>query len=62
MRDRNILCEHYVRAGVCDLGKECHIYKEMQKCSKYKKDKNKKPFRTNNKRQKLEKIRKREDY
>ena len=21
-RDRNILCVHYVRAGVCDLGKE----------------------------------------
>jgi hypothetical protein len=61
-KDRNILCIHYIRAGVCDLGKECHAYNEMQKCNKYKKDEKRKPFRVNNKKQKLDKIRRNEKW
>lgn len=56
MKDRNILCKHYVRAGVCKYGKECHAYQEMQHCAKYEKDEHRKPFRVNNKKKKLEKI------
>lgn len=60
MKDRNILCEYYVRAGICDLGKICYIDKEMVHCSKYKKDKNRKPFRVNKRKEKLNKIKRRD--
>lgn len=60
MKDRNTLCIHYERAGVCKRGKVCHAYKEMQHCSLYEKDRNRKPFRVNNKKQKLDKIRRNE--
>lgn len=61
MKDRNVLCVHYARYGVCDLGKECTL-KDMQHCARYEKDKNRKPFRTNDKKQKLEKIKRSENY
>lgn len=61
-RDRNILCVHYVCAGVCDLGKKCNTLEKMQKCLKYKKDETRKPFRINNKKQKLDKIRRNEKW
>lgn len=62
MKDRNLICIYYVRHGVCALGKECSVYKEMQHCSLYKPNKNTLPFRQNNKRKKLEKIKRKERW
>ena len=44
MKDRNILCKHYIRAGVCKYGKECHAYQEMQHCVNMKKMNIENPF------------------
>lgn len=60
MKDRVLVCEHYKCNGVCDLGKICHFWKEMQKCTKYIPNKKSKPIRINNKKEKLEKIKRKE--
>lgn len=63
MRDRNRLCKYYLRAGVCSKGKGCTIWGEMQHCGLYEKDLKSKELRPNNKKRKLENIRKKErDY
>ena len=61
MKERVLVCEHYkCNGGVCRLGKTCHFWKEMQKCQKYMPNKKSRPIRTNNKKEKLEKIIKKE--
>lgn len=61
MKERVLVCKHYkCNGGVCELGKTCHFWKEMQKCQKYMPNKKSRPIRTNNKKEKLEKIRKKE--
>lgn len=62
MKERVYLCKRYLRAGLCTLGKECHIMKEMQKCQLYIPNLKNKPFRQNNKKKKLENIKKKESW
>ena len=51
----------YVR-GNCDLGKEGTFRKHCQTCKTYKKKPGGKPARTDNRRQKMERIMKKEQY
>ena len=60
MKDRNLLCKYYIQANKCSKNKGCTIWREMQHCGLYEPNLNSKPLRENNKRQKIEKIR-RED-
>lgn len=64
MKDRNIICEFYIRHGECKKGKNADIIKTCQHCSFYSKKIGAKPHRTDNRRQKMEKINKKErrDY
>lgn len=65
MQDRTIQCLHYICEGKCALGKkECHFWKEMQKCPTYKKKPRTLPARVDNRRKKLEKLKNKErgDY
>lgn len=55
-KTREIVCIHYVCEGTCDLGKAGTFRKQCQTCSSYKKKKGAKPARTDNRRQKLAKI------
>jgi hypothetical protein len=61
MKDRVIVCEHYVNEGTCDLGKEGTFWHHCQTCGSYKKKAGAKPARTDNRKQKLDRIRRRED-
>ena len=60
MKDRNKLCKYYIRAGVCSKGKGCTIWGEMQHCGNYVPNLNGKPLRPNNKRKKIDEIRKKD--
>ena len=59
-KTREIACIHYVCEGNCDLGKEGTFRKHCQICKTYKKIPGGKPARTDNRRQKINKITKRE--
>ena len=62
-KERVIQCIHYVNEGVCDLGKKkCRFWKEMQTCPTYKKKPGALPARTDNRKQKMERIRKKEKF
>lgn len=61
-RERLIQCIHYSCEGVCDLGKKCRFWKEMQTCPTYKKKAGAAPIRSDNRRRKLDKINKREKW
>lgn len=59
--ERTIQCIHYLHEGSCDLGKKkCRFWKEMQTCPTYKKKPGALPARTDNRRQKIEKARRKE--
>lgn len=60
--DRVIQCIHYKAEGVCDLGKKGTFYKQCQHCKTYKKKSGSLPSRTDNRRQKLERIQRKERY
>ena len=61
--ERVIQCIHYVCEGSCDLGKkECRFWKEMQICPTYKKKPGALPARTDNRRQKIERMRRKEKF
>ena len=61
MKDRNIICEHYIRHGECEISKKsCSVNGVMQHCHLYSKDKTRKPFRENRKKAREEKIRERD--
>ena len=59
-KTRELQCIHYVCEGTCDLGKAGTFRKQCQTCASYKKKKGSKPARTDNRRQKLAKINKKE--
>ena len=60
MRDREIACIHYICEGNCDLKKEGTFRNACQTCSSYKKLPGGKPARKDNRRQKLNKISRKE--
>lgn len=57
-KERTIACKHYKSEGTCDIkpNKKCRFWKEMQTCPTYKKLEGGKPVRTDNRRQKLDRI------
>ena len=59
-RTREIACIHYQCEHKCDLGKDAVFYGRCQTCPTYKKLAGGKPARTDNRKQKLNKIQKRE--
>ena len=62
MRDRNLLCKYYIRAGVCLKGKGCTVFGEMQHCGNYIPDLNSRPLRADRRKSKIEKIRRKEKW
>lgn len=62
MKTREIACIHYKAEHDCDLGKEGTFYKHCQICKTYKKLPGGKPARTDNRRQKQERIMRKEKY
>ena len=61
-KSREIACIHYKAEHDCDLGKEGTFYKQCQICHTYKKLPGGKPARTDNRRQKQERIMRKEKY
>lgn len=59
---REIACIHYKYHGCCDLGKNADFYGHCQTCLTYKKLPGAKPARTDNRRQKMDRIQKKERY
>lgn len=62
MRDREIQCLHYVCEGKCNLGKDSNFWGYCQTCPFYKKKPGGKPARTDNRRQKAERIARKEKW
>lgn len=64
MRDREIVCEHYICEGNCGKGKAGTFRKACQHCTLYRPKKGAMPARVDNRRRKLEKYSKHErnDY
>lgn len=59
-KTREIACVHYICEGNCNLGKEGTFRKHCQICKTYKKIPGGKLARTDNRRQKMDKINKKE--
>ena len=51
-KDRTILCRWYICKGKCEKGREANYNGLCQRCSFYEKDPHRKPYRTNDKRNK----------
>ncbi len=62
MKTRENPCESYICEGNCSKGREGTFYKYCQKCNKYKAKKGSLPARTDNRRQKMDRIQKKERY
>ena len=64
MKDREIVCMYYTYAGgPCDKrGISVHFKKECQTCKKYSPIKGSKPARTDNRRQKMDRIMRKEKW
>ena len=64
MKDRNIICKFYQWHGQCEKGKKADLTGYCTHCGLYEKKFGVKPFRTDTRRTKLEKINKKErgDY
>ena len=60
MKTREIVCQFYICKGSCAKGKNAAQYGICQHCKKYRKKEGAAPARTDKRKQKLEKIRKRE--
>ena len=60
MKTREIVCQFYICKGNCTKDKNDTLYGTCQKCKKYRKKEGAAPARTDKRKQKLEKIRKRE--
>ena len=62
MRDREIACAYYRAEGVCDLGKDSTFRGHCQTCSSYSPLRHGRPARTDNRRQKAERIMRKERW
>lgn len=60
MKDRNLICKYYQKANSCSKGKGCTIWGKMQSCGLYNPDLNSKLLRKDKRKQKKEKIEKKE--
>lgn len=61
-KTREIQCVHYINEGNCALGRGGEFYGTCQTCRNYKKKPNARPNRKDTRRQRLERIEKRERY
>ena len=61
-KEREIACVHYKAEGVCDLGKDATFRGHCQICPSYKKKPGGKPARTDNRRQKMDRIMRKEKW
>ena len=61
-KGREIACIHYVCEGNCDLGKDARFRGHCQTCKTYSPLRHGKPARTDNRRQKMERILRKEKY
>lgn len=61
-KTREIACIHYVCNGKCDLGKEADFYGHCQTCKTYRAKPGGKSARTDNRRQKMDRILRKEKY
>lgn len=59
-KDRNIACIYYEAEGCCKKNREGTFYHYCQKCDRYDPIKGGKPARVNNKRKKLDKIKRKD--
>ena len=59
-KERLIACIHYVNEHNCDLGKECEFWGHCQTCKTYSAIRGGAPARVDKRRQKKEKISKKE--
>ena len=55
-KGREIACVHYVCEGNCDLGKDARFRGHCQTCPTYSPLRHGRPARTDNRRQKMERI------
>lgn len=62
MKERNYVCEFYVRAHECTKDKDAEVFGICQHCSKYKKKAGSAPIRPDNRIKKMKKIMKREEF
>ena len=61
-KERGIACIHYKDEGICDLGKDATFRGHCQICPSYKKKPGGKPARTDNRRQKMDRIMRKEKW
>ena len=61
-KTREIACIHYVCEGNCKLGKDATFRGHCQTCLTYKKIPGGKPARTDNRKQKMERIMRKEKW
>lgn len=62
MKDREIACVHYKAEGSCDLGKDGTFRGHCQICPSYSPLRHGKPARTDTRRQKAERIMRKERW
>ena len=62
MKTREIACQHYIHEHNCDLGKEAEFYGHCQICKTYSAKKGGKAARTDNRKQKLDRIMRKEKW
>ena len=62
MKDREIACVHYKAEGNCDLGKDGTFRGHCQICPSYSPLRHGRPARTDNRRQKAERIMRKERW
>ena len=62
MKDREIACVHYKAEGSCDLGKDGTFRGHCQTCPTYSPLRHGRPARTDNRRQKAERIMRKERW
>lgn len=62
MKTREIACQHYIYEHNCDLGKEAEFYGHCQTCKTYSAKRGGKAARTDNRKQKLDRIMRKEKW
>lgn len=60
-KDRGV-CIHYICEHNCDLGKECEFWGHCQTCPTWKRKPGAKPPRVDNRRKKMDKIMRKENW
>ena len=59
-KTKEIVCVHYICKGQCELGKDAEIYGICQTCGRYEKKPGAKPARSDTRKQRLDRINRKE--